>query len=62
MMAAVALGPVFVAIEADKAIFQQYSGGIITSKACGTTVDHAVLLVGYDDGTTDENGTPYFIV
>jgi len=47
---------VSVAIEADKAVFQSYKGGIITSTACGTTLDHGVLVVGY--GT--ESGTDYW--
>ena len=52
------LGPTSIAIEADKATFQQYKTGVITSAACGTTLDHAVLAVGY--GT--ENGQDYFLV
>lgn len=51
-------GPVSVAIEADKATFQQYSTGVITGTACGTSLDHGVLAVGY--GT--ENGQGYFLV
>merc|ERR1719174_855700 len=39
--------PVSVAIEADQAAFQQYTGGVITS-GCGTSLDHGVLAVGYD--------------
>jgi len=51
-------GPTSVAIEADKATFQQYKSGVITSTDCGTTLDHAVLAVGY--GT--EAGQDYFLV
>ena len=58
MKAAVALGPVSVAIEADTNTFQFYSGGIIKSNACGTDLDHAVLVVGY--GT--DNGTDYWLL
>ena len=47
LQAAVAQQPVSVAIEADKSVFQSYSGGIITSTACGTSLDHGVLLIGY---------------
>jgi C1A family cysteine protease len=57
LKAALVLGPVSVAIEADQFAFQAYSGGIITSK-CGTKLNHAVLAVGY--GT--ENGIEYFLV
>ena len=55
---AIAAGPVSVAIEADTTVFQSYTSGIITSAACGTTLDHGVLAVGF--GT--ENGVEYIIV
>jgi C1A family cysteine protease len=55
---AVAQQPVSVAIEADTAYFQLYKSGVLTSSACGTTLDHGVLVVGY--GT--ENGNPYWLV
>jgi cathepsin L len=57
LMAAVAKGPVSVAIEADQYAFQGYNGGIITS-GCGTRLDHGVLAVGY--GT--DAGQEYFLV
>lgn len=43
---AVAIQPVSVAIEADKSVFQFYSGGVMSSK-CGSNLDHGVLVVGY---------------
>jgi len=46
LMAAIAKGPVSVAIEADQFVFQGYTGGII-SKGCGSKLDHGVLAVGY---------------
>lgn len=47
LKAAIAEGPVSVAIEADTLVFQFYSGGILNSKGCGTNLDHGVLAVGY---------------
>ena len=55
---AVALGPVSIAIEADTLLFQSYSSGVITSSACGTNLDHGVLIVGYGE----ENDVPYWLV
>jgi len=40
-------GPVAVLVEADKRAFNGYNGGVLNSNACGTTIDHAVLLVAY---------------
>lgn len=52
LKAAVSEGPVSVAIEADTRTFQLYNGGVITSDACGTQLDHGVLVVGYgEEGT-----------
>ena len=47
LMTAVAKQPVSVAIEADQASFQFYNGGVM-SAACGTNLDHGVLVVGYN--------------
>lgn len=58
LQAAVARGPVSVAIEADKTIFQFYTGGVINSSKCGTNLDHGVLVVGY--GVEDE--IPYWLI
>ena len=46
LKAAIAKGPVSVAIEADQFVFQGYTGGVITS-GCGSSLDHGVLAVGY---------------
>jgi len=60
MQNAVAIKPVSVAIEADTYYFQSYSGGILSNAAaCGTNLDHAVVIVGYG---TDSAGVPYWIV
>jgi len=58
MKAAMNQQPLAVAIEADKLCFQTYSSGIFDNPKCGTTLDHAVLAVGY--GT--ENGQEYWVV
>ena len=58
MQAALANGPVSIAIEADKSVFQTYHSGVLTSAACGQQLDHGVLAVGY--GT--ESGQDYFLV
>jgi cathepsin L len=50
MLEAVAKGPVSVAIEADKSVFQLYKTGVL-SQTCGDKLDHGVLVVGY--GTLD---------
>jgi len=56
--AALAKQPISVSIEADKAVFQLYKSGVFDSTSCGTSLDHAVALVGY--GT--ENGQDYYIL
>jgi len=58
LMAAVAVGPVSVAIEADQACFQFYSSGVMSDPSCGTQLDHGVLATGY--GVT--GGTKYWNV
>ncbi|CDW73464.1 UNKNOWN [Stylonychia lemnae] len=58
LKAAVAEGPVSVAIEADTDVFQSYGGGILNDDSCGTNLDHGVVVVGYGS----ENGQEYYIV
>jgi len=58
LKAAIAKGPVSVAIEADTFVFQFYSGGILNDEGCGTNLDHGVVAVGYGV----ENGQEYFLV
>jgi len=59
MEAALAKGPVSVAIEADAQLFRLYKSGILPAKGCGSSLDHGVLAVGY--GKADD-GTEYFRV
>jgi len=49
MTAALNLGPVSVAIEADKSAFQHYKSGVFSDPFCGTQLDHGVLAVCYND-------------
>ena len=51
---AAAAQPVSIAIQANQAIFQHYTGGIISGTGCGKMLDHAVLVIGY--------GPNYFLV
>ena len=44
---AVAKAPVSVAVEADSAVFQMYKSGVVDDTACGTSLNHGVLAVGY---------------
>ena len=55
---AVSMGPVSIAIEADTKVFQLYTSGVLTGDACGTNLDHGVLIVGYGE----EQGTEYWLV
>jgi C1A family cysteine protease len=55
---AVSKQPISVAIEADTRYFQSYTGGIIDSPSCGTSLDHGVLIVGYGE----ENGIKYWLL
>merc|ERR1712151_331375 len=54
LKAALDKGPVSIAVEADKSVFQMYTSGILDSAKCGKKLDHGVLAVGYGEG--------YFIV
>lgn len=55
---AVSKQPVTIAIEADTFYFQSYAGGILDSTKCGTSLDHAVEIVGYGE----DNGKKYWNV
>jgi len=58
LLAAIAQGPVSVTVEADTKVFQAYTGGIMNSSACGTSLDHAITAVGFGK----KDGQSYYIV
>jgi len=58
MKSALSGRPLAVSIEADKSCFQLYSSGVLNNTRCGTSLDHAVLTVGW--GTS--SGQDYWLV
>jgi len=60
MKAALATQPLAVSIEADKYAFQAYHNGVLDSTKCGTSLDHAVLTVGW--GNDADSGMDYWLV
>jgi len=51
--AALQSGPISVAIDASGSTFSYYKSGTIEASQCGTTIDHAVNVIGYG---SDSNG------
>lgn len=47
MQAAITIKPTEVSIHASSVVFQTFSSGVITSSTCGTSTNHAVVMVGY---------------
>lgn len=61
LMAAIAQGPTSVTIDASETVFHAYTGGIISDAvACGSSLDHAVVAVGY--GTDAATGMDYYLI
>jgi hypothetical protein len=58
IMTALDIMPQAIAIQSTSAVFQTYSSGVITSYHCGTALDHAVELVGYNLN----DRLPYYVV
>jgi len=59
MALALASGPVTVAVQASTSSWQLYKSGVLAS-ACGTALDHAVLVVG--TGTDAATGIDYWLI
>jgi cathepsin L len=60
LYAALQVGPVSIAIEADQESFQFYSSGILTG-VCGANLDHGVLVVAWGVDTK-LNSTSYWTI
>ena len=58
LMSYIATRPTAISICAKSNAFNYYKGGVLTSSACGTCADHAVLAVGY--GTDAQTGLDYW--
>lgn len=55
---AVANQPVTVAVDASN--FQLYQSGVMTADSCGTNLNHAVTVVGYEVNAAD--GSKYWVI
>lgn len=60
MKAAVEIQPVTAMVDASKRAWTHYKQGLLTSKKCGTDVNHAVLIVGY--GVDSLTNLQYWLV
>jgi C1A family cysteine protease len=59
LMNALMINPVSIAIEADSKSFQLYKSGVYNDQiGCGTNLDHAVVLVGWNSS----DGEDYYIL
>lgn len=59
---AVANQPVSVGIDASSPQFQYYQSGIFTADGCGTGMNHAVTIVGYEYDAEAADGSEYWII
>jgi C1A family cysteine protease len=61
LMQALMTRPVSIDIDVEGS-FRSYGGGIFTDAACGETIWHAVLLVGFNYAGSDDLADSYFIM
>lgn len=57
-MSAISKQPISVAIEVSSMSFILYSSGVLAIPKCGTSVNHAVLAVGY----STEDDDPFWLI
>ena len=58
LLYAIDQGPAAITLDASSSTFQRYTSGIVNTRKCGTSLNHAVVAVGY--GTWDKGY--YYIV
>lgn len=58
LKAAIAEGPVAVAVHASASVFMRYRSGILNTAACGTRPNHLMTAIGYGN----ERGQDFYIV
>ena len=52
--------PLSVSVDADANCFMYYTSGVVDNPRCGTSLDHAVLAVGY--GVDEASGLEYWLI
>ena len=60
MKSALAKQPLAVLVDAESRSWNNYSGGVLDTSACGTSLDHAVLVTGW--GHDNSSGLDYWMV
>jgi len=52
LLVGVSIGPVSGGVEAKQPVFQFYKSGVLDTPSCGSSPDHAILIVGYGTDTS----------
>ena len=60
MKAALAKQPLAVLVDAESRAWNNYTGGVLDTSSCGTSLDHAVLVTGW--GHDSKSGLDYWMV